>query len=306
MAIATREAYGEELAKLIVEDPKIVVLDADLTKSTMTIMAKKVCPERHFDMGIAEADMMGVAAGFATSGYTVFASSFAMFATGRAWEQVRNSIAYPHLNVKICGTHAGIAVGEDGVSHQAIEDIAIMRVIPGMEVYSPCDGAQTKAVIDHVSKTKNPTYVRLGRSKVEDVYQPDHKFDLSKVDIVHQGKDVAIFATGLMVQACLVALPQLQQAGIDPTIVNVCCIKPLDEKGVAEVLNSHSKIVTAEEHNIIGGLGSAISDVSVKYCPRFITKIGIQDRFAESGPFAKLLVKYHLDAQSIVDTVKKI
>lgn len=306
MGKATREAYGEALARLIVEDEKIVVLDADLTKSTKTADAKKVCPERHFNMGIAEGNMMSVAAGIASSGYTVFASTFAMFATGRAWEQVRNSIAYPHLNVKVCGTHAGIAVGEDGVSHQAIEDIATMRVIPGMEVYSPCDEAETKAVINHVAKTKNPCYVRLGRSKVDDVYSSDEVFDFSKVKVVTKGEDFAIFATGLMVQEALKASKVLEEEGIKVTVVDVCSIKPLDEEGVEEILKTHKHIITAEEHNVIGGLGSAISDVSVKLCPRTITKIGVQDTFGESGAVNALLEKYKLTSTEVVNVVKSL
>lgn len=306
MGKATREAYGEALAKLIVEDEKIVVLDADLTGSTKTADAKKACPERHFNIGIAECNMTGIAAGFASSGYTVFASTFAMFAAGRAWEQVRNSIAYPNLNVKICGTHAGIAVGEDGVSHQAIEDIAIMRVIPGMEVYSPCDEAETKAVINHVAKTKNPCYVRLGRSKVDDVYSLDEEFDFTKVKVVTKGEKVAIFATGLMVQEAVKAAKALEEEGIKVTVVDVCCIKPIDEKGVLEILKSHDYIITAEEHNVIGGLGSTIAEVSVKSCPKNIKMIGIYDRYAESGPFNELLVKYELDANSIAKEVKEL
>lgn len=306
MGKATREAYGEALAKLIVEDEKIVVLDADLTKSTKTADAKKVCPERHFNMGIAEGNMMSVAAGIASSGYTVFASTFAMFATGRAWEQVRNSIAYPHLNVKVCGTHAGIAVGEDGVSHQAIEDISLMRTIPGMEVYSPCDGTQTKAVIEYVSKTKTPCYVRLGRSKVDDVYPEGTEFDFSKVRVVNQGKEVVVFATGLMVQEALKAAKLLKEEGIELTVVDVCTIKPLDKEGVLEELKKHEYIITAEEHNIIGGLGSAISEVSVQNLPKKITYIGIQDKFAESGPADQLMVKYNLDSNAIANKVKEV
>lgn len=306
MGLATREAYGKALAELIVKNEKIVVLDADLTKSTKTNDAQKVCPERHFNMGIAEANMMGVAAGFASSGYTVFASTFAMFATGRAWEQIRNSIAYPQLNVKICGTHAGIAVGEDGVSHQAIEDISLMRTIPQMEVYSPCDANETKAVIEYVSKTNKPCYVRLGRSSVDDVYDADTKFDFSKIRILHEGKDVAVLATGLLVQEALKAKDVLKKEGINLTVVDVTCIKPLDEEGVVNVLRGHKHIITAEEHNIIGGLGSAVAEVSVKAYPTFIHRIGINDRFAESGPFTELLEKYNLTYKEIVRVVKSL
>ncbi len=306
MGLATREAYGKALAELIVKNEKIVVLDADLTKSTKTNDAQKVCPERHFNMGIAEANMMGVAAGFASSGYTVFASTFAMFATGRAWEQIRNSIAYPQLNVKICGTHAGIAVGEDGVSHQAIEDISLMRTIPQMEVYSPCDANETKAVIEYVSKTNKPCYVRLGRSSVDDVYDDNTKFDFSKIRILHEGKDVAVLATGLLVQEALKAKDVLKKEGINLTVVDVTCIKPLDEEGVVNVLRGHKHIITAEEHNIIGGLGSAVAEVSVKAYPTFIHRIGINDRFAESGPFTELLEKYNLTYKEIVRVVKSL
>lgn len=303
MAVATRTAYGEALAELIKEDKKVVVLDADLTKSTKTNAAKNACPERHYNMGIAEANMTTVAAGFAAQGYTVFASTFAMFSTGRAWEQVRNSIAYPQLNVKICGTHSGIAVGEDGVSHQAIEDIALMRVIPGMEVYSPTDQWQTREVIKYVASTKTPAYVRLGRANVDDVYDENYKFEPGKVEVLEEGSKVAIFATGLMVQKSLEAAALLKAEGVEPTIVNVCSIKPLDEAGVADILRTHEYIVTVEEHNVIGGLGSAISDVAVKCCPKLIRKVGLQDRFAESANFNHLLDKYGLDAKGIAKEV---
>ena len=304
MGMATREAYGEELAKLAVENPKIVVLDADLAGSTKTALTKKAVPERFFDMGIAEADMIGHAAGLAASGFIPFASSFSMFCTGRAWEQIRNSVAYPHLNVKVVGTHSGIAVGEDGVSHQAIEDIALMRVISGMEVYVPCDGAETKAVIDYVAGTGRPCYVRLGRSSVDDVYAPDTKFDFTKINVLNKGEKTAIFATGLEVQEALKACRSLQAEGINPTVVDVCSIKPLDEEGIAEILKTHENIVTCEEHNVIGGLGSAIADVASKYMPRKITRIGLNDRYAESGEFKALLKKYGLTDEAIVKAVK--
>jgi len=304
MGQATREAYGEALAKLIVENEKIVVFDADLTKSTKTAAAQVACPERHYNMGIAEANMIGVAAGFAASGYTAFASTFAMFAAGRGWEQIRNSVAYPNLNVKVCGTHSGIAVGEDGVSHQAIEDIALMSVIPGMQVYQPCDGAETKAVIEHVAKIKGPCYVRLGRAQVEDIYTTDDLFDFSRISVLNRGERVAIFATGMLVQASMKAMERLQTEGIHPTIVNISCLKPLDRDGIADVLENHDLIITAEEHSVIGGLGSAISDVSVERCPKHIIKMGIQDAYAESGPFEDLMKKYKLDHEAVYQTVK--
>ena len=299
MAKATREAYGEELAKLVVENPKIVVLDADLAGATKTAMAKKACPERFFDMGIAEADMIGHAAGLAASGYIPFASTFAMFAAGRAWEQIRNSVAYPHLNVKVCATHAGITVGEDGVSHQATEDIALMRVIPGMEVYVPCDEAETKAVIDHVASTKTPCYVRLGRAAVENVYPADQKFDFSKVNVVRKGEKVAVFACGVMVQSALGAAEMLKAEGIELTVVDVCAIKPADEAGIVEILKNHDRIFTAEEHNIIGGLGGMIAEIAGEKCPKPIHRIGVKDRYAESGPAAGLMKKYGLDAEGV-------
>jgi transketolase len=305
MAKATRQAYGEELAKLIVENPKIVVLDADLAGSTKTALAKAACPERFFDLGIAEADMIGHAAGLAASGYTVFASSFAVFAAGRAWEQIKNSVAYPHLNVKVCATHAGITVGEDGVSHQAIEDIALMRVIPGMEVYVPCDEAETKAVIDHVAATTTPAYVRLGRGSVEDVYRPDTVFDFDKVRIVRQGKDTAVFACGVMVSSCLQAAEILKEEGIDLTVVDVCRIKKADTEGIGEVLKQHDQIFTAEEHNVIGGLGSLIAETAGDLCPRPIHRIGMQDQFAESGEAGALMKKYELDGEGVAGFIRR-
>lgn len=304
MAKATREAYGEELAKLVQENDKIVVLDADLAGATKTSEAKKVCPERFFDMGIAEADMIGHAAGFAASGFIPFASTFAMFSAGRAWEQIRNSVAYPHLNVKVCATHAGITVGEDGVSHQAIEDIALMRVIPGMEVYVPCDETQTKAVIDYVAGTDKPCYVRLGRAAVDDVYA-GKEVDVTKVNVLREGKKIAVFACGVMVQETLKAAEMLKNEGVDLTVVDVCAIKPCDKKGIVKVLEEHNVIFTAEEHNIIGGLGGLISEIAGEKCPRKIVRIGIKDTYAESGPAKELMAKYKLDANGIVEKIKK-
>ncbi|MFI3283950.1 MAG: transketolase family protein [Erysipelotrichaceae bacterium] len=303
MAKATREAYGQALKELIVKNDKVIVLDADLTKSTKTADAKAVCPERHFNVGIAEANMIGIAAGFATSGYTVFASSFAMFASGRAWEQIRNTLCYPGLNVKVCGTHAGITVGEDGASHQAIEDIAIMRAIPKMEVYQPCDQYETKAIIDYVATTTTPCYVRLGRGGVADVYDENTTFDIHKVSVLNQGKDIAIIATGMMVQESLKAVELLKEKGINPTVVNVRSIKPLDEAGIIEILKSHNHIITAEEHSVIGGLGGAIAEVAVKHHPARIDMIGMQDVFGESGKASDLVVKYGLTAEAVAEKV---
>lgn len=303
MAQETRNAYGEKLAELIQSNPNIVVLDADLTKSTKTAEAKKVCPERHFNAGIAECNMMGMAAGLAASGKTVFASSFAIFATGRAYEIIRNSIAYPHLNVKVCATHAGLSVGEDGASHQSIEDVALMRVIPNMQVFVPCDQYETKAIIEHVANINGPCYVRLGRGKVEDVYNENTKFDFSKIDILKKGNgNVVIFAMGLMVQEALKAAEN-----IDATVVNVCSIKPLDEKTIIDLLKTHKHAIVCEEHSIIGGLFSAISEVKAKtniVTP--ITPIGVNDVFGESGKAKDVLEKYGLTSKHITEVINSL
>ncbi|MDO4941006.1 MAG: transketolase C-terminal domain-containing protein [Erysipelotrichaceae bacterium] len=300
MAQETRNAYGEKLAELIQENKNIVVLDADLTKSTKTIEAKKVCPERHFNAGIAEANMMGMAAGLAASGKTVFASSFAIFATGRAFEIIRNSICYPHLNVKVCATHAGLSVGEDGASHQSVEDVSIMRSLPNMKVYVPCDQYETKAIIEHVSKIDGPCYVRLGRGKVEDVYDENKKFDFSKVDILRKGKGIILFAMGLMVHEALVAAEEL-----DATLVNVSSLKPIDEQSIIELLQTHDKAYTCEEHSIIGGLYSAIAEIKAKTTITTpITPIGINDTFGESGKAKDVLEKYGLTAKHVLEVVK--
>ncbi len=305
MAQETRNAYGEVLAELIVENENIVVLDADLTKSTKTAVAKSACPERHFNMGIAEGNMMSVAAGFAASGKIVFASSFAMFAAGRPFEQIRNSICYPKLNVKICATHAGISVGEDGASHQAIEDIALMRCIPNMQVFSPCDQYETKAIIRHVAEIDGPCYVRMGRGKVEDVYNENSKFDLTHADVVRKGSKIAIFATGLMVQESLKAAKMLSNEEIELTVVNVRTIKPLDTATVTQVANNHDFLFTAEEHSIIGGLFGAISECLMQNEPKRCIPIGVNDTFGESGPSAEVLKKYGLCAENIVKIIKE-
>ena len=299
MAQETRNAYGEKLAQLVQENENIVVLDADLTKSTKTVEAKKVCPERHFNAGIAECNMMGMAAGLAASGKTVFASSFAIFATGRAFEIIRNSICYPHLNVKVCATHAGLSVGEDGASHQSIEDVALMRVLPNMRVFVPCDQYEAKAVIEHVAKIDGPCYVRLGRGKVEDVYNEDSKFDFDKVDVLRKGKNVVLFAMGLMVQEALKAAEEL-----DATVVNVSTIKPLDEEGVLELLRSHEKAYALEEHSIIGGLYSAIAEAKARTdIATPLYPIGVNDTFGESGKAKDVLKKYGLTAEHIIEVV---
>ena len=303
MAQETRNAYGEKLAELIQTNKDIVVLDADLTKSTKTIEAKNACPERHFNAGIAECNMMGMAAGLAASGKTVFASSFAIFATGRAYEIIRNSIGYPHLNVKVCATHAGLSVGEDGASHQSIEDVALMRVVPNMQVFVPCDQYETKAVIEYVSKINGPCYVRLGRGKVEDVFNENTKFDFTKANVLRKGNgDVVLFAMGLMVQEALKAAEQ-----IDATVVDVCTIKPLDEETILELLKSHKRAYACEEHSIIGGLFSCISEVKAKSdVSTPIIPIGVNDTFGESGKAKDVLCKYGICSCNIVETVVKI
>lgn len=304
--IATREAYGKTLAEFICENENIVVLDADLTKSTKTNEAKKSCPQRHFNIGIAEANMMCIAAGFAASGKIVYASSFAMFATGRAFEQVRNSICYPHLNVKICATHAGITLGEDGASHQSVEDIALMRAVPNMQIIQPCDGKETEAVIRAVAEIPGPVYVRLGRSAVDDVHGDDYQFHFGKGEIVRQGHDVAIFATGLMVQESLQAAEVLAADGISCTVINMATIKPIDRELIVKMAKTHRYLVSCEEHSIMGGFGSAIAEVLVGSYPARLEIIGIKDTFGESGKPRELLEKYGLGSASVVERIREL
>lgn len=301
--IATRIAYGDALKELLKEDKNIVVLDADLAGSTKSGEAKKVDPSRHFDMGIAEGNMMSVAAGLAASGKIAFASSFAMFATGRAFEQIRNSIGYTHLNVKVCASHAGISVGEDGASHQCIEDISLMRGIPGMKVIVPCDYNEAKQAIKTVAYTDGPCYVRLGRSGVETVTPEDYKFELGKGVILKEGKKVALVATGLMVQEALKASEMMKET---PTVVNIHTIKPIDVQLIQQLAQTHDTIVTCEEHSIIGGLGSAVAEVLAETgssCK--LVRVGVQDVFGESGKPAELFAKYKIDANAIADIASK-
>ena len=300
MAQETRNAYGEKLAEIIKQNKDVVVLDADLTKSTKTNLAKEACPERHFNAGIAECNMIGMAAGLAKSGKIAFASSFAIFLAGRAFEIIRNSICYPNLNVKVCATHAGLTVGEDGASHQAIEDIAIMRALPNMKVYVPCDQYETKALLDYVLKEKGPCYIRMGRGKVDDVYNENTKFDFSKISVLRKGKDIVLFATGLMVQEALKAAEE-----VDATVVNVCSIKPIDKEGILSMLSSHKKAYALEEHNIIGGLFSAISEVKAQSdITTPLYPIGVNDVFGQSGKASDVLDKYGLTSKHIVEKIK--
>lgn len=301
--MATREAYGKALAQLIVEDKNVVVLDADLSKSTKTADAKAVCPERHFNVGIAEGNMMGVAAGLASCGNTVFASSFAMFATGRAYEQVRNSIGYTHLNVKICATHAGITLGEDGASHQSIEDIALMRAIPGMTVIQPCDDIETKQVIQAIAKIKGPCYVRLGRAAVDTVNSEDYVFELGKGSVLRQGNDITLVATGMMVQQALQAATTLSEQGIEVSVINIHTIKPLDEALILEYAKKSKLVVTCDEHSKFGGLGSAVAETLSKNHPVKMAMVAVNDTFGESGTPNALIEKYGLTAKDIVKTV---
>ncbi len=299
---ATRAAYGQALAKLVQENENVVVLDADLAGSTKTGDAKKVCPERHFDMGIAESNMMAVAAGLAASGKVAYASTFAVFATGRAFDQVRNSICYPNLNVKVCATHAGITVGEDGASHQSIEDIALMRALPNMKVFQPCDGVEAQAIVKAVSEIDGPCYVRLGRLAVETVNDPEtYKYEFGKGIVMNEGEKVAIVATGMMVQEALEAAKQLD---FNPTVVNINTIKPIDAGLIKELAKTHEAIVTVEEHNVIGGLGGAVAEVLAsekERCPQYM--MGMQDSFGQSGTPASLLEYYGLTASSIAKKV---
>ena len=304
--IATRQAYGNALKELAVTNKNVVVLDADLSKSTMTANFKEVAPERFINMGRAEGNMMSVAAGLASCGKVVFASTFAIFAAGRAFEQIRNSIAYPHLNVKVCATHAGLTVGEDGASHQAVEDLALMRSIPGMTVISPSDGIEAEAAIKAVSEFNGPCYVRLGRMPVNTVNDFEgYKFEIGKGVQLKEGKDATIVANGIMVDAALEAKEILLGEGIDVSVINIHTLKPIDEEIIVKAAKETGAIVTAEEHNIIGGLGSAVSEVVSENYPVPVLRVGIKDVFGESGKPADLLEKYGLTANEIVKTVKK-
>lgn len=304
--IATRDSYGETLAELGNEHKEIVVLDADLAAATKTCVFGKAHPERFIDCGIAEGNMMGVAAGLAAAGMVPFASSFAMFAAGRAYEQVRNSIGYPHLNVKIGASHAGISVGEDGATHQCNEDIALMRSIPDMAVICPADDIEARAAVRAAYEYDGPVYMRFGRLAVPVINdRTDYKFEFGKGIALREGKDVTIIATGLPVCNCLEAAEKLAADGIEAKVINIHTIKPLDEELVVKAARETGKVVTVEEHSVIGGLGSAVCDVLAEKAPTKVMKIGINDVFGESGPALELIKKYGLDADSIYEKVKK-
>lgn len=302
---ATRLAYGEVLVKLGKINKDVVVLDADLTKSTMTTFFQKEFPNRHLNMGIAEANMMATAAGIATTGKIPFASTFAVFAAGRAFDQIRNSIAYPHLNVKICPTHAGVSLGEDGGSHQSIEDIALMRVLPGMVVLSPADAVETEKMIFAVAEYKGPVYVRLGRLPVPIIFDEDYKFEIGKAVTLTQGNDVALIATGLLVYEALEAAKTLKEKGINARVINMSTIKPLDNETVLKAAKECKFIVTSEEHSIIGGLGGAVAEYLSEVHPTKVIRHGVNDVFGQSGEGNEMLDKYKLRAKDIVEIVLK-
>ena len=303
--IATRESYGNALVEMGAIYDNLVVLDADLAAATKTGIFKKAYPERHIDCGIAECNMVGVAAGLAATGKIPFVSSFAMFAAGRAFEQVRNSVGYPKLNVKIGATHAGISVGEDGATHQCNEDIALMRTIPGMVVINPSDDVEARAAVKAAIEHQGPVYLRFGRLATPVINdRSDYKFELGKGVVLREGKDVTIIATGLCVAESLAAADMLEKDGISAKVINIHTIKPLDEELVIAAAKETGKVVTVEEHSVIGGLGSAVCDCLSEKCPTKVLKVGVNDTFGESGPAVQLIHKYGLDAEGIYTKVK--
>lgn len=304
--IATRESYGNALAELGAQYPELIVLDADLAAATKTGIFKKAFPERHIDCGIAECNMVGIAAGLAATGKIPFVSSFAMFAAGRAFEQIRNSVGYPKLNVKIGATHAGISVGEDGATHQCNEDIALMRTIPGMVVISPADDVEAKAAVKAAIEHVGPVYLRFGRLAVPVINDtPDYKFEIGKGVVLREGKDITIVATGLCVSESLAAAELLAKDGIDAKVINIHTIKPLDEDLIVKAAKETGKVFTVEEHSVIGGLGSAVCDCLSEKAPTKVVKIGINDVYGESGPAVELVKKYGLDAEGIYKKIKE-
>ena len=301
--IATRQAYGEALIELVEKNDKVVVLDADLANATQTCKVAKAHPEKFYNCGIAEANMVDIAAGMSTMGLIPYCSSFAMFAAGRAYEQIRNSIAYPHFNVKICATHAGVSVGEDGGSHQSIEDIGLMRLIPGMTVIVPADANEARKATFALAEFQGPAYMRLARLATP-VFEEDYPFEIGKANVLREGKDVAIFATGLMVSESLAAAEKLAKEGIDAAVINIHTIKPIDAACVTEWAEKCGKVITVEEHSVIGGLGDAVADVLMGKVNCKFHKIGVNDRFGQSGKAADVLREYGLTADRIAETVK--
>ena len=303
---ATRVGYADGLLVLGETNPNVIVMDADLAGATQTGVFKKAYPDRFYDCGIAEGNMIGIAAGLSLTGYTVMASSFAMFAAGRAFEQIRNSIGYPHLNVKICATHAGISVGEDGASHQCNEDIALMRTIPGMTIINPADAIEAKHAVVAAANYEGPVYMRFGRLAVPQIFDDDtYEFQWGKAVQLTDGDDVAILATGLMVNEANIACEELKAEGINARVINIHTIKPLDEEAVVKAAKECGCVVTAEEHNIIGGLGSAVAEVLAEQCPTPMVRVGVNDCFGKSGPAVELLHEFGLDAAHIVAAAKE-
>lgn len=304
--IATRVSYGNALVELAKEHDDVYVLDADLAAATQTAIFKKEFPERHIDCGIAECNMIGIAAGLAATGKVPFASSFAMFAAGRAFEQVRNSVGYPHLNVKIGATHAGISIGEDGATHQCNEDIALMRTIPGMVILNPCDHYEMQAAVRAAVEHKGPCYIRLGRLAVESINNnDDYKFELGKGITLREGTDITVVATGLMVQEAVKAADALKEEGISVEVINIHTIKPLDEELVIASAKKTGRVITVEEHNIIGGLGEAVSTALSEHCPTPVTRIGVNDVYGHSGPAVDLLKEFGLSAEHIAEVIRE-
>ena len=303
--LATRSAYGEAVTALGARDPGIVVLDADLSSATMTRQFSQVYPERFFNMGIAECNMMGVAAGLAACGKKPFASTFAMFAAGRAFEQVRNSIAYPRLNVKLCMSHAGVSVGEDGASHQCLEDLALMRVIPGMTVICPADANETRKAVFAAAEMEGPVYIRLARLATP-VFEEDYPFEIGKANVLREGTDVAVFATGLMVSEALKAADLLAAQGVSAAVINVHTVKPIDADCVTEWARKCGRVVTVEEHSVIGGLGDAVAGVLMGKVDCAFRKIGVQDQFGQSGKAWEVLAEYGLTAPQIAESIKEM
>ena len=304
--VATRDSYGNALKALGAKYQNLVVLDADLAGATKTGVFKKEFPERHFNCGIAEANMMCVAAGMSTTGLVPFASSFAMFAAGRAFEQVRNSIGYPHLNVKVCATHGGISVGEDGASHQCCEDFALMRSIPGMTVICPADDVEAQQAVEAAYEMDGPVYLRFGRLAVPVFHGEDYKFVIGKGEVLKEGKDVAIIANGLLVYEAIQAGEKLAEEGIDAMIINMPTIKPLDEELVIAAARKCGKVITCEEHSVIGGLGEAVASCLAEKCPTLVKRIGVNDEFGHSGPAVELLKQFGLSCENIVATAKEL
>ena len=304
--IATRDSYGKALAELGAQHDNLVVLDADLAGATKTATFQKAFPDRHFDCGIAEANMVCMAAGLSTTGLVPFASTFAMFAAGRAFEQIRNSIGYPHLNVKIGATHGGISVGEDGASHQCCEDFGLMRTIPGMVVMSPADDVEARAMVKAAYEYEGPVYIRFGRAAVPVIHEEGMNFRIGKGEVLKDGSDVAIIANGLMVNEALIAAEELASAGINAMVINMATIKPLDEELVLAAAKKCGKIITCEEHSVIGGLGEAVCSVLSEKCPTLVRRIGVNDEFGHSGPAAALLKQFGLSAEHIVEVAKDL